>query len=81
MPLGRTYTGREGAEEGYQLNWELVSPAQHPVICSGVPCPAPPALHENLAKHYHKSTSFWEDNRVPSTDIHSTCRDPVLYWL
>lgn len=41
MPLGRTYMAREGAEAGCQLNLELVSPAQHPVTCSGVVHPPP----------------------------------------
>lgn len=45
VALGRTHVAREGAEAGYPLNWQLASPAQHTVTCSGVP----PALHEALA--------------------------------
>lgn len=47
VPLGRKHVAREGAEAGYPLNWQLASPAQHTVTCSGVP----PALHEASADH------------------------------
>lgn len=47
VALGRTHVAREGAEAGYPLNWQLASPAQHTVTCSGVP----PALHEASADH------------------------------